>query len=353
MKQFLIALLTLSSLANAGPSGSANQVLRIPSGGGIPKFGSIDLSQSATVGSSILPAANGGLTLGTAGVSEGALLNNAAITVSQSANAYTISLKQADGSTNCTSAAPCKIGFRGTSVGYNIRSVTGALSVTIPSGTTIGTVSAAAETLYVYLQDNAGTVTMAVSLMAYDEGTLLSTTAISGGTLRTTIYSTAGSSSLPTRLIGRVEETQATAGTWASNATTIETRPFVVSNKVYLQYVNNAGTALTASVTNIDFSTKVVDSHGTWNGTIFTAPKTGFYIMQGNIAQTAGVSTNVDLYRNNSVVLRWDAGTSNNSKTFSFAIFLVATDTLSTRVSNNVTLSNSATQHWISIYSQD
>lgn len=351
MKQFLIALLTLSSLAIAGPSGSANQVLRIPSGGGIPKFGSIDLSQSAAVGSSVLPVANGGVGLGTSGVSEGALLNNAAITFSRSANAATISLKQADGSTDCTSAAPCKIGFRGTSVGYNIRSVTGALSVTIPSGTTIGTVSAAAETLYVYLQDNAGTVTVAVSLMAYDEGTLLSTTAISGGTSRQTIYSTAGSSSLPTRLIGRVEETQTVAGTWAANATTIETRPFLVLNPVLVSYTGNAGTALTGAVTNMDFSTKVVDSHGAWSGTVFTAPRTTMYTITGNVQQNAGVSTNVDLYKAGVQALRWDAGTANSSKTFSFVIYLTAGDTISLRMSNNVTLANSAVAHWLSIYS--
>jgi hypothetical protein len=40
-------------------TGTANQVLRIPSGGGAPAFGSIDLSQSAAV-SGILPLANGG-----------------------------------------------------------------------------------------------------------------------------------------------------------------------------------------------------------------------------------------------------------------------------------------------------
>ena len=41
-------------------AGTANQVLRVSGAGGSPAFGSIDLAQSATVGSSILAVANGG-----------------------------------------------------------------------------------------------------------------------------------------------------------------------------------------------------------------------------------------------------------------------------------------------------
>jgi len=41
-------------------AGSSNQVLRVPAAGGSPAFGSIDLSTTAAVGTSILPIANGG-----------------------------------------------------------------------------------------------------------------------------------------------------------------------------------------------------------------------------------------------------------------------------------------------------
>lgn len=62
MKKFIFAALTLFSLvANAGyETGAANGVLRIPSGGGRPKFGSINIASSTVVGSSVLAIANGG-----------------------------------------------------------------------------------------------------------------------------------------------------------------------------------------------------------------------------------------------------------------------------------------------------
>lgn len=47
---------TLSSTA----AGTANQILRVPSAGGSPAFGSINLGSSAAVGTSVLPVANGG-----------------------------------------------------------------------------------------------------------------------------------------------------------------------------------------------------------------------------------------------------------------------------------------------------
>lgn len=53
---------TLSSTA----AGTANQVLRVPGAGGAPAFGSIDLSTSAAVGSSVLGLANGGTNASTA-----------------------------------------------------------------------------------------------------------------------------------------------------------------------------------------------------------------------------------------------------------------------------------------------
>jgi hypothetical protein len=46
--------------AIATTSGTANQILRIPSAGGSPAFGSIDLATSASVGNSILAITNGG-----------------------------------------------------------------------------------------------------------------------------------------------------------------------------------------------------------------------------------------------------------------------------------------------------
>lgn len=53
---------TLSSTA----AGAANEILRVPSAGGAPSFGSINLASSSAVGSTILPIANGGTNASTA-----------------------------------------------------------------------------------------------------------------------------------------------------------------------------------------------------------------------------------------------------------------------------------------------
>jgi hypothetical protein len=64
--RFITSLALLFALAGqlvapalAVESGSANQVLRVPSGGGLPKFGQVDLSQSAAV-TGTLPVTRGG-----------------------------------------------------------------------------------------------------------------------------------------------------------------------------------------------------------------------------------------------------------------------------------------------------
>lgn len=125
------------------------------------------------------------------------------------------------------------------------------------------------------------------------------------------------------------------------------------SEKVYLQYTGNGGTSLTANTTNIDFTTKVVDSHGAWSGSVFTAPRAGFYIVQGKWFNTANVGASTFIYKNGSsnIELMSDySGATNHA--FSGSIYLNAGDTMSIREDQTATLSNSSTRHWISIYSQ-
>lgn len=73
-------------------AGSANQILRVPGGGNPPSFGSIDLSSSAAVGSSILGVGNGGTGLSAIGTANQFLrVNNAG-----TANIYVDLLGTAD-----------------------------------------------------------------------------------------------------------------------------------------------------------------------------------------------------------------------------------------------------------------
>jgi hypothetical protein len=125
------------------------------------------------------------------------------------------------------------------------------------------------------------------------------------------------------------------------------------TEKVFLQYTGNAGTAITAGVTNLDWSTKVVDSHSAWSGTTFTAPRAGMYRFTGIVRATADVNWVLSAYKNTVLTLTVTyANPTNSRKSFSGEIYLVAGDALTFRSDTNFTESNSATDHWISISSQ-
>lgn len=142
------------------------------------------------------------------------------ISASVAANALTITL------------APTVLDFRSATIGsgtVNTRTVASALSLVVSSGSTLGTVSAVANQLAVIAIDNAGTVDLAVVNVAggtnLDETTLISTTAEGGAGAAdsaTTIYSTTARASVPFRIVGYIESTQATAGAWATAPSKIQ-----------------------------------------------------------------------------------------------------------------------------------
>jgi len=155
-------------------------------------------------------------------------ISNLGLATSVSGNALTIALKQADGSSNpSTGASAVKVGMRSstlTSGLYNQRSATAATSLVISSGSTLGQASAAPADLFIYLIDNAGTLELAASGTLYPEVGVISTTAEGGAGAadsNTTVYSTTARSNVPFRLIGRLTNTQTTAGTWASAGTVL------------------------------------------------------------------------------------------------------------------------------------
>ncbi len=159
-----------------------------------------------------------------------ALISNLGLAVTVSGNALTISVKQKDASTAPTVLSPVSVAFRNataTTGDFTLVKITAALTLVIPASTTIGTVSAVAETYYVYLINNAGTAELAVSLSStFGAGSVFSTTSISGGTSRVTAYSTTGRSNLAGRLIAKFTATEATAGTYATAPSEISLLPF-------------------------------------------------------------------------------------------------------------------------------
>lgn len=157
-------------------------------------------------------------------------IKNLQIYTSVSGNAITIGLYGADTGAAPTALKPIEIMFRNSSNGsgnYVRRLVTAATTLTVPSGTTLGTSNGVEASLWVYAIDNDGTVELGVSNYSIvDTGSVVSSTAISGGATRGVLYSTTARTSKPARLIGKILSTQTTAGTWASNPSTYQIGQF-------------------------------------------------------------------------------------------------------------------------------
>lgn len=142
------------------------------------------------------------------------------ITASVASNALTVTLN------------PTSLAFRSSTLSsgtVNVRQVTSAISMTVSSGSTLGTVNNTASRIVVLAIDNAGTVELAVVNLAggnqLDETNLISTTAEGGAGAadsNNVIYSTTARSNVPYRVVGFIDSTQTTAGTWASAPTTIQ-----------------------------------------------------------------------------------------------------------------------------------
>ena len=118
---------------------------------------------------------------------------------------------------------------------------------------------------------------------------------------------------------------------------------------------DNAGTALTANVTNIDF-TEDADPQSSWNGTEFVAPISGNYEADGSVAHTSGTPGIVAYIDTGSGAaankLCGFQGSSSVATTFSWKGFLNKGDVLSFRASTAVTLTSSSVNHWIGICSK-
>jgi hypothetical protein len=142
------------------------------------------------------------------------------ITASVAGNALTVTLN------------PTTLDFRSATLGsgtVNTRTVSSAISVTVSSGSTLGTINNTASRIVVLAIDNAGTVELAVVNIAggnqLDETNLISTTAEGGAGAadsNNVIYSTTARSNVAYRVVGFVESTQTTAGTWAAAPSTIQ-----------------------------------------------------------------------------------------------------------------------------------
>lgn len=142
------------------------------------------------------------------------------ITASVATNALTLTL-------NATS-----LDFRSstlTSGTVNTRTIASPISLVISSGSTLGTINAIQSRIVVIAIDNAGTVELAAVNIAggtnLDETGLITTVAEGGAGAAdsaTVVYSTTARTGVPYRVVGYVESTQSTAGTWVTAPSTIQ-----------------------------------------------------------------------------------------------------------------------------------
>jgi hypothetical protein len=115
------------------------------------------------------------------------------------------------------------------------------------------------------------------------------------------MYSTSARSSVAFRVIGCLDNTQTTAGTWASAGTKLCVGNYGKINgsmAVFASYNSTAGQAVTTSAAVIDYGTIVEDALSTvtvGSGWRFTAPFSGLYSVSAN-AQTSGTIATGDLY---------------------------------------------------------
>lgn len=151
------------------------------------------------------------------------LLKNVGLSVTASAGAMTVALKQSDGSTALSSSAPAEteIAFRSVTLTSGARSVvafSAATSVVIPSTATLGYSNGQNARVFVYAYSDGTNQGLAVSASRKKENILYSLTAIStGSTSLTGFYSTTARTNAAIRLIGEFQVSAiTTAGTWTT-----------------------------------------------------------------------------------------------------------------------------------------
>jgi len=186
---------------------------------------------------------------------------NGTLVASVAGNALTIAVKTLAG-VDPSASDPVFFLFRDASAGYAVIEQTAALSITVPSGATLGTVNGQANRIWVGVFNNGGVAVLGVynslsgtNVVPWDETSVANGTGITSGSTSAQIWYTASTLSAKVfRALGYVESTQATAGTWATSPSKVQLfGPGVKRPGDTVQEVNNgvAGTATTTSATYV------------------------------------------------------------------------------------------------------
>lgn len=243
---------------------------------------------------------------------KGALGFNVGLAATVAANALTIALKGADGN-NPSATNPVSIAFRNATLATGtpvVRTVTGALSTVISSGSTAGHNSNINGHLYVYAIDNAGTVELAWSSAFFGQSGRISTTAEGGAGAAdsgTVMYSTTARTNVAFTLIARMIDLQTAAGTWASAPSEIQLLPVDRYPVGFSVYRGTNQTMTNSTVVTVQFATEVFDIGDFYDAVTNTRfqPPPGKYLLGAVVNITATGDQNrfgVFIYKNGSVL---------------------------------------------------
>lgn len=209
-------------------SGNLSASLTAVSLGPTPSTQSIPVQAIRNQGAALLAATN--TWTGTNIFTSGLIPSNLKLAATVGSNALTIAIKGNDGN-DPSSTNPVYIPFRNVTVATGDTSglsVTSATSLVVSSGSTLGTVSGTEHRLYVCAFNDGGTFRLGIynpynatngHINGFDSGSVASSTAEGGAGAADSaqvIYTGTAVSSRALTILGYVESTQATAGTWAT-----------------------------------------------------------------------------------------------------------------------------------------
>lgn len=199
---------TITVAANSITSASTARAAQFGSGGALENstVTTTELGYLSGVTSAVQTQINSLTAL--SGFGQSYQLSNISFSTAITTNTLVISLKQNDGTSDCSVGSPCTASFRnGTAAtgGYSTVSFTAANTVTLAATDSIGALALSGQTVYVYLVSDTSSEICA-SMKLFDEGTLQSASALTGGadTTLTTLWCTSAHTSKPIRLIGKV-----------------------------------------------------------------------------------------------------------------------------------------------------
>lgn len=263
-----------SALTDTG-AGNAYDELQVPSGGGAPAFTPKTSPTDRT---------------------------NYSVVTSVATNALTIALKNKAGS-NASASSPIRIAFTAaTSSGaasYAVGEVTGALSLTVTSGATLGCVSGLACRVYLYALLNGSTVELAViqAIGVIDEATAATTTIMDTNSDAARVpYSTTARNSVFMRYLATITLTEATAGTYVTLPSAIGYHDpkwvgysVADANTCAAGHGSDGGNLIPYYTNATSSGTAISFTNSTTAGASFTVNEPGYYCM--SMTHRVGVNT--------------------------------------------------------------